>query len=265
MDSKIRIGKGQTSKGFGIYAKLRSFVRFAMELGVANAVAIVWQKMIRRQVLKLRISGIKHPVYSRSGDLYVLQEVFGRISGRVYEPSLTGIPKLIIDAGANVGFASAMFASRYPMARIVSIEPDPANCEMFKMTCGRYPHVRLVQRALWFRHGWVTIENPDDASFLFRVTESVDSASGIATVTIPEILAEEDAERIDILKLDIEGGEKRLFSQNGDWLRKVRVIIAELHDQYVSGCSEALFAAIGSRRFLHSRVNGLDLVVFLDT
>ena len=248
-----------------ISAKVRNFYRYARELGMANAVAIVWQKLKRRELIALRVRSLKHPIYCRHGDLYVLIEVFGRISGKVYEPSLMGMPELIIDAGANVGFASAMFASRFPTARIISIEPDLRNCELFRRNCGSYPNVRLVQAALWFRSGWVRIENPSDASFLFRVAECENSAISVAAVTIPEILAGEDAKRIDILKLDIEGGEERLFSQDCEWLHKVRLIIAELHDQYVSGCTEALLHAIKGRRFRHSNIRGLDLVEFQDS
>ena len=225
---------------------------------------IAWQKVQRRELIELRINGLTHPIFCRPGDLYVLLEVFGRISGRVYQPSLVGTPELIIDAGANVGFASAMFASRYPMARIISIEPDPQNCEMFRRNCGLYPNVRLVQAALWFRSGWVTIQNPGDASFLFHVAECDKTEHAIEAVTIPEILAGENSKRIDILKLDIEGGEIRLFSKDFEWLRTVRLIIAELHDQYVSGCTEALLGAIKDRRFWHSSIKGLDLVEFLD-
>lgn len=247
-----------------IASKVRNFWSYVRELGIINAIRIAWQKLQRRQFFDLQISGVAHPVYCRPGDLYVLLEVFGRISGRVYNPALLGTPELIIDAGANVGFASAMFANRYPMARIIAIEPDQQNCEIFRMNCNSYPNVRLVQAALWFRSGWVTIQNPGDASFLFHVAESEKAAHAIEAVTIPEILAGQHSKRIDILKLDIEGGETRLFSRDCEWLRWVRVIIAELHDQYVNGCTEALFCAIKGRRFRHTTVKGLDLVEFLD-
>jgi hypothetical protein len=40
-----------------------------------------------------------------------------------------GSPKLIIDAGANVGFAGVYFLNRYPDTQIVAIEPDPQSIE----------------------------------------------------------------------------------------------------------------------------------------
>ncbi len=41
-------------------------------------------------------------------------------------------PKLIIDAGANVGFASLWFLQRFPNTEIIAIEPESSNCEMLK-------------------------------------------------------------------------------------------------------------------------------------
>ena len=34
---------------------------------------------------------------------------------------------------------------------------------------------------------------------------------------------------VDVLKIDIEGAERGVFAMRGDWWRKIRVIVAELH------------------------------------
>ena len=33
-----------------------------------------------------------------------------------------------------------------------------------------------------------------------------------------------------IVKIDIEGGEENLFSMNTDWIKKIPMVIIELHD-----------------------------------
>lgn len=50
---------------------------------------------------------------------------------------------------------------------------------------------------------------------------------------------------IDILKMDIEGAEKEIFSL-GDlgWLKSVRVIMIELHDKHFAGCAESFYRAL---------------------
>jgi len=241
-----------------------NLLRYARDLGVGNAVGIAAQKIQGRELITLRVDAVREPLYCRSGDLYVFLEVFGRKFGAVYDPALGGDPRLIVDAGANVGFASAMFANRFPKARIVAIEPDVKNCEVFRRNCGGYDNVKLLHAAVWYRSGRMKIENPDDASFLFRVTEDAGETGGIPALTFPEILANAGADVIDILKLDVEGAEKVLFEHGQEWLRRVRLMIMELHDGYIPGCSDALFQAIAGRKYKHSRVKEIDVIEFLD-
>ena len=247
-----------------ILEQANNLLRYARDIGVGNAVGIATQKLQGRELITLRVDSIRDALYCRSGDLYVFLEVFGRKFGEVYEPALSGHPRLIVDAGANVGFATAMFANRFPNAKVVAIEPDAKNCELFRRNCGGYSNVKLLHAAVWYRSGRMKIENPDDASFLFRVTEDRSDTGGIPALTFPEIIANAGADVIDILKLDVEGAEKVLFEHGSEWLRKVRLIIMELHDGYVAGCSEALFKAIEGRNYRHSRVKEIDLLEFLD-
>jgi hypothetical protein len=41
-------------------------------------------------------------------------------------------------------------------------------------------------------------------------------------------------------------------------------MIMELHDEYEDGCSGALFTAIRSRNYRHSRIKKIDIIEFLD-
>jgi FkbM family methyltransferase len=241
-----------------------NLLRYARDIGVSNAVGIAAQKLQGRDVIKLHIDSIREPLYCRSGDLYVFLEVFGKKFGEVYDPALGGNPRLIVDAGANVGFASAMFANRFPSARIVSIEPDAKNCDIFRRNCVGYANVELLHAAVWYRSGRMKIENPEDASFLFRVVEDPTETGGIPALTFSDIIAKSGTDVIDVLKLDVEGSEKVLFEHGSDWLRKVRLMIMELHDGYIPGCSDALFKAIEGRKYRHSRVKEIDLIEFQD-
>jgi hypothetical protein len=51
-------------------------------------------------------------------------------------------------------------------------------------------------------------------------------------------------DRIDLLKLDIEGSEKEVLSDSDSWIRHVSAISMELHDRFIPGCSRAFFNAI---------------------
>lgn len=50
-------------------------------------------------------------------------------------------PRLVLDAGANVGLASRLFAALWPRARIISLEPDRANFAMLELNAAMAPSV----------------------------------------------------------------------------------------------------------------------------
>jgi hypothetical protein len=57
------------------------------------------------------------------------------------------------------------------------------------------------------------------------------------------LFEEMHVEAADVVKMDIEGAEKEVF-ETGDWLKKVRCLMIELHDRYRPGCSEAVNSAM---------------------
>jgi hypothetical protein len=51
----------------------------------------------------------------------------------------------------------------------------------------------------------------------------------VDVVSVPSLMALMGWEDIDLLKIDIEGGEKEVLAGNPAWLRKVRCIVGEGH------------------------------------
>jgi len=57
-------------------------------------------------------------------------------------------------------------------------------------------------------------------------------------ITFAELVAENGIERVDLLKVDIEGAEKWLFNESADeWLPKVKTILVEFHEFIEAGSS----------------------------
>jgi FkbM family methyltransferase len=150
----------------------------------------------------------------------------------------------IIDAGANIGASVLWFAHQFPGASIVAVEPEKSNFELLRANTAHDQRVIPLQAAIWYKAEPVIIANPDDQAASFNVETGV-TASGIDGITIDSIMAERGWNTIDILKMDIEGAEKIIFSQpNIPWLGKVKVLIIELHDQSRPGCAMTFFKAL---------------------
>jgi len=186
-----------------------------------------------RVTVKLRHPAAKYPVYCRMGttDMGVFRLIFGM---REYD-CLDEIknPALLLDCGANVGYASVYFLSRFPQAYVVAVEPDPENFAMLQKNlapfAGRYT---AFHSAVWSRKASVAVRRNAGGAAAITVTESPQEGEvSLESMTIGELMAGR-SERIAILKIDIEGAEKELFSANYDsWLARTDNIVIELHDE----------------------------------
>jgi FkbM family methyltransferase len=222
--------------------QLRNFRDYCQEIGLRGALTLLQQRAAKVEVFELPVRGLRKPVFCRSqgSDFAVLRMVLGNQDAAI---GFDKPPEFIIDAGANVGYSSLVFAKHYPMATIVGVEPDRANCEMFRKNCAGYSNIQLLEGAVWPHSTTVTIANPEADSLSFQVREGAPGAETnlVRAYTISEIIDANGADRVDLLKLDIEGAEVALFTEGVDkWLARVDVILVELHDRFVPGCRAAL-------------------------
>ncbi len=155
-------------------------------------------------------------------------------------------PKLIIDAGAYTGLSALYYSSTYPSAKIIAIEPESSNFDTLEKNTMHLPNVSRIKAGLWDKNAFLKITDRGTGKWGFKVEEVSESDDfDIKSVTIDKVLSESGFDRIDILKLDIEGSEKQLFSSDDRaWLDKVNVMVIELHDRIHEGCTESLYAAI---------------------
>ncbi len=202
----------------------------------------------RNQVTAIHLPGIRAPVYlrARTSDLRVFQQVF--VDGD-HDVAPSVAPRTIIDAGANVGFASVVFANRYPDARVIALEVDAENYAILQRNVAPYPNVRAIKAGLWSHRAYLRITNPAGEAWAFQVSETDESdADRIEALGIVDICTLCDFDRIDLLKIDIEGAEYEVFSRNADaWIDRVALIMIEIHDHVNPKCSAAVEMATHGR------------------
>jgi len=158
-------------------------------------------------------------------------------------------PRTIVDLGANVGYASVWYHTRYPQARIVAVEPDEANVRTAQVNVhladrndGR---IAVVHSAIWHSESYVKITNPTGNAWGFKVHGAAPSERGAFPATTMSVIMERNGmETVDLVKIDIEGGERFLFSKNTEWLDRVNSVVIELHDRKIPGCRESVVAAL---------------------
>ena len=235
---RSRIGRSivHTRTGY----RVRRFRGILRLLGFPQTIHYNIQRLLGTQITKLKVRGVPTPLFCRPSrsDHRILFHVFGR---RALEIPLQDAPRLIVDGGANVGYASIYFANKYPDARIIAVEPDAENCALFRMNCSAYPNIELIQGGIWSSSADLVIEDSSVRSWSFRLMETSSENNHIKGFTLADILQRSGKQHIDLLKLDIEGSEEWLFSSDySDWIGHVKNMVVEPHGQRAR---DAIFSA----------------------
>jgi FkbM family methyltransferase len=227
-----------------------------------DAISLTRAKTINRSETNVFLRMINRQVTIRPGtsDLNCLGKVF--VDNEYMLPFEIN-PKLIVDAGANIGLATLYFSSKFPAAKIISIEPEQSNYELLVRNCAGTANVTPCRAAIWNSDTSLQIVNPDAEKWAFSVMPGAFNGSGIKALTIPQILTQSGNDKIDILKLDIEGAERELFVDGcEEWLPRVKLIIIELHDRYAPGCSRAVYSKLCQMTF-RQEIRGENVFVLL--
>lgn len=196
----------------------------------------------------------KQPVIVRGGtsDVNVFYEIFAL---QIYK-----IPKIeieaVVDLGANVGYASIYFAHFCPQARIIAVEPEHSNYELLVENTQAIKNIHCIHAAIWPQETQVTLQNPGGSNWGFQYHEAVADFTGpvVRTETLPGLMKKFGLNRINLLKIDIEGGEENLFSSDTEWLRCVDYLHIEIHSDQAK---KVVFQALASypHTYVHDGFN----------
>jgi FkbM family methyltransferase len=137
-------------------------------------------------------------------------------------------PAVIVDLGGNIGLAAVYFALRYPAARIVCVEPARAPARLLATNIAPHPNVHHVAFAVTDTDGTVMFhEMPSDVGSSLTMRDGSVATYAVQARTLPSLLSALAIDRVDLLKVDVEGAEL-------DVLRSVSsvdvvAIAAEIH------------------------------------
>lgn len=262
---EMQITKRHIARGISrLFSLLHGFFRsVGVVEGVVLLARLLWIRAERSgMVRRLRVPGSSHEVWLRTQtrDAHLYQQIFvdrqydidctpqGQWVQNAYVRSVNrGERPLIVDCGANVGFASVYYALRFPGATIVSVEPDFGNMRMLRLNVSGLTNVFPVHAAVWDRRGRLDFVCDGADSSAFRVTEATGDGV-VETVTLDEIREQFGDGTAFVVKMDVEGSESRLF-RSTDWVNHTLLIALELHDWLLPGerSSHSFQRALGTK------------------
>ena len=230
----------------------------AAQLGFANPLGafsyVLSRAAGRRSRHRLRIGDLELLVRAQGPDLKVVRScLLGEFDEAL---DLAGPdPRLIIDAGGYIGVTSALFAQRYPGARVICLEPNSENAAIARQNMADFANVEVIEAALATSTDTAWLSDRGSGQWSFTITDLGDETRHLHEVrvtSLPELLKCTGYGRIDFLKLDIEGSEFELFEDAETWLHLVDVVAVELHERFRPGVTELYERTMAGRRHLMS-------------
>ena len=186
------------------------------------------------------------------------------IDGGIYRFPARDDSSVILDLGANIGWSTRFFAEHFPQGRVIAFEPDPVVFACLQANCGHYANVELKQLAVSATNDSITFRSSrDDAGRIFQSgekrtsdtdSETDDELIQVSATTLDSILQE--FERVDLIKIDIEGAEIDVLIQSRHSLGNISRIFVEYHSflgqEQRLGSLLNLLSDAGFRYSLHS-------------
>lgn len=144
-------------------------------------------------------------------------------------PGLLPADAIVFDLGANRGTFSSQVHERFGW-RCVAVEPNPEMLRQIPQRDG----ITRINAAAAASNGPLVLNvssNPESSSLLPLSSDSTTAQISVSGMTLEALREAAQMERIDLLKMDIEGAEIQLLSSVADeqW-RAIRQITIEFHE-----------------------------------
>lgn len=227
--------------GTASYGDLVRLLRVRLSLTPARALAP------RSGEATVRLRGVG-PVIVRNdtSDVFVISELLDGDSYDGLERHAPADTRLVLDLGANTGIVTRWLLARFPVAKVIAVEPDPETAATLRRNLAGQSRAVVVEAGIGAVAGRASLTG--DGNAIGRRVEA--GAEGeIELLTVPEVLARagvDEAAAIDVLKCDVEGAERALFADAGAWIGRVRTLAVETHDGYTVADVAAAAAAAGA-------------------
>lgn len=239
-------------------------LRFIYRIGLVKALLFFITIFAAAEEYKIKWKGRQVHMRKGSTDFCVFRQV---LVFEQYNVKLLKREKVevIVDLGANIGLSVLYFKKKYPHARIIAVEPEQENYDLMLKNIAGLPDIYCLNNAIWNSNRTLGVFDSGGGEYSYLVKEEdQDEMAAIHSVTINDIIEKYQLLKIDLLKIDIEGSEKELFSGNyASWLPKVGCIVIEVHDWFRPGCAAAFFRAISRMEYTMS-FKGENITILFD-
>ncbi len=221
---------------------------------------------------RLRASGLTVFLRHRTRDLYIFKEVFGAGDDLgAYEPPAALAAMLeqadglsVLDLGGNIGLFGVFVMSRWPRASVHSFEPDPLNLQMLRRVIsanGLQQRWTVTAAAVAAQEGTLEFVSglfgESQIAGLAGVANRGPAPAALAdgrTISVAAVDLFAQDHDVELIKMDIEGGEWPILSDPRLTDLQARAIVLEWH---AAACPEPDARAAALERLAAAGYTGL--------
>jgi FkbM family methyltransferase len=160
----------------------------------------------------------------------ILEEIYIK---EIYKPFLFGKKDLtIVDIGANIGLASYYFKN---FGKVYSVEPAQSHLETLNkmIEFNKITNITVCPCAISNKTGKQKFYHlPNTTAHSLELIANPNDFEEVEIVDFEEFMTRNKLEHIDLLKMDSEGEEGKIFTSDSfkKYAPKIKVIVGEYHE-----------------------------------
>ena len=161
--------------------------------------------------------------------LYSVKELFVE---EIYKFKAQNDTPYIIDCGSYIGTSILFFKTQYPNSKILAFEPDNSNFELLNKNIKNWDlkNIEIQNAAIWIDN--LGVNFIADGNMASKIDESNNTDHNENQKTKSVRLRDLLTEKIDFLKIDIEGAEYEVLLDCESKLSFVENLFIEYHGNY---------------------------------
>lgn len=153
---------------------------------------------------------------------------------KIIRPGMT-----VVDIGAHIGYFTRLFSTLTGrQGKVLAFEADPENFGLLEKNTGHLRNVERIQLAVSESRGVLRFYHYDDKSGAHSTLPNVPLTFAKREITVEatdldSYMAQKNIAHVDVIKMDIEGGESAALRGMTETLKKTKVLVTELAPAWV--------------------------------
>jgi FkbM family methyltransferase len=159
--------------------------------------------------------------------LHAIKEIF---VDEIYLFKTTNASPLIIDCGGYIGISALFFKLNYPQSKVVVFEPDSENFDLAKENIDSwgFENIELHKKAVWINSEDLEFYESNSMASSVHAINTGGNKVKVSAIRLKDFLDQ----KVDFLKIDIEGAEYEVLLDIKSRLLNVEKMFVEYHGYY---------------------------------